>query len=139
MSEKTIWTLIVVSGLALLGVLAWRRGLFAKVFPPPKLGQQLPFPGGIGANEYAAASPSGGKLTYGQACTAIYQTAGKVAIAVGDPATKVGGAAAVLGGPAICAGQEYVAGKVWDGSKWVASSTASAAKSAWNNTIGKLF
>lgn len=141
MSEKTLWTLIVLAAVALVGILAWRRGLFAKVFPPPNV-PGLPFPGGLGPKEMGPPA-----VTFGSVCNAAYSTVGRAASQAPDPRVAAGGVAAQTLGPVICATHEYVAGKVWDGSKWVAKNAiapgakgvAKAGEKVWNATLGKIF
>jgi len=137
-----MWTLIVLAGVALLGVVAWRRGIFKRLLGPSVSGPQLGgypqgFAGGVGPNEQGA--NVGGQSAYGKVCNQVYRAGGQAAMSAPDPRVQVAGAAAQLAGPAICASHEYVADKVWDGSKWVAKNTASAAKSLYDNTLGKLF
>jgi hypothetical protein len=151
MSEKSMWTLIVLAGLALAGVFAWRKGLFNKVFaaaPPRAVGYPVPFAGGLGPQEQGPAGAAGGSggSTYGKVCNAVYSTGGKLAAMSGDPRAQAAGVVAQVGGPAICAAHEWVAGKAVQGVKAVGSgvvtgakATGSAAKSVFNNTIGKLF
>jgi hypothetical protein len=164
MSEKNLATLLIIAGLVLVGILAWRKGLLTRVFGPwgtTTVGYPQPFAGGLGPAELGPAAPGGGGSTYSKACNYVYSTVGKAAQGAPDPRAQAAGVAAQVGGPAICAAHEWVADKVWDGTKWVAKGTASTvkavgsgvatgakavgsgvatgAKAAWNNTLGKLF
>lgn len=139
MSDRSLWTMILIAAAALLAVLAWRKGLLARVFPPPNLGQPMPFPGGISPTEYGPASPSGGMSKYGTVCNSVYQTSGTIAMSSGHPGAMAGGAVAKAGAPAICAAQEWAVKSTVGAVKAGASGVASGAKSAWKNTLGRIF
>ena len=154
MKDDGIVMLIVLAGLALLGIFAWRRGVFTGMFAPPGQlgGYPQPFPGGLGPREQGPAGAAGGdtRSTFQKVCSGTLQAAGKVGMTTPDPRLQAAGAVAQVGGPAICAVHEYAAELAWDGTKYVAKGTASAAKSTgkavggaaksvWNNTLGKLF
>jgi hypothetical protein len=139
-SEKGLWTAIVLAALAFAGVLAWRRGVFTRLFPPPatpKGGYPQPFAGGVAPTEI-----SDNRSTYQKACSAIYQTGGKVAMTAPDPRAQAAGMVAQVGGPAICAGQEWVARQAASGVKQVAGGVAGLASSsgrAVSSFVGGLF
>ena len=60
-----LWALLAIAGLALVGVVLWRKGVFANVFGPPAGGFNTSPGMPVGPNEYGAAAPGGGSA-YGR-------------------------------------------------------------------------
>lgn len=140
-----IWALLVVAGLALVGVVLWRKGVFSNVSqwlgaPPAGYNPAIGMP--VGPTEPGAAAPQGGSA-YGRVCNAAYSTVGKSLSQAPDPRAAAAGVVTQAAGPLVCAAQEYVGGKVIKGTvstvKTAGGAVKDGAKAAWNNTIGKIF
>ena len=83
-------------------------------------------------------------------CNAAYGLVGGSLQKAQDPKAQAAGIVTQAAGPLACAAQEYIAGKYWDGSKWVVKNTAKvvsagagkvkdAGESVWNATLGRIF
>lgn len=135
--DSGLVTLVVVVGLALLGFVLWKKGVFGKfaAFLAPATGkppnQAQGVAGGIGPNEYGPAAPQGGSA-YGRVCNEFHARTGQVLVQTQDPRAQAAGIVTQVGGPLFCAGTEYAAEKAWQGTKYVGTKTADAAKSLWN-------